>query len=119
LLAAAEEAKISLTETVSHAAQFDFLEQGMTITVDRKQFEDAIERELQKISMAAKDCLKKAGVCQESIQLVILTGGSTEIPLVQSAFKKLFPQAAVADENKLSSVGLGLAYDARKKFLGV
>jgi len=119
LLAAAEEVKISLTETVSHAAQFDFLERGMTIAVDRKQFEDAIEKEVQKISMAAMDCLKKAGVCQESIQLVILTGGSTEIPLVQSAFKKLFPQAAVADENKLSSVGLGLAYDARKKFLGV
>jgi len=39
--------------------------------------------------------------------------------LVQSAFKNLFPHAAVADENKLSSVGLGLAYDAWKKFGGV
>jgi hypothetical chaperone protein len=116
LLVAAEEAKISLTETVSHAAQFDFLEQGMTITVDRKQFEDAIEKEVQKISMAARECLTKGGVREENIELVILTGGSTEIPLVQSAFKKLFPQAAVADENKLSSVGLGLAYDALKKF---
>jgi hypothetical chaperone protein len=38
------------------------------------------------------------------------------VPLVQLTFKELFPNAEVADENKLSSVGLGLAYDSQKKF---
>ena len=116
LLGTAEEVKIGLTEAVSHAAQFDFLETGLVIPVDRKQFENAISKEVEKISLAAMECLKKAGVKEKDIDLVILTGGSTEVPLVQSAFKKLFPHAAVADENKLSSVGLGLAYDAWKKF---
>jgi len=116
LLAGAEEAKIGLTDALYHAAQFDFLEQGLTIPVARKQFENAIENEVKKISLAATECLKKAAVRKKDIDLVILTGGSTEVPLVQSAFKTLFPQAAVADENKLSSVGLGLAYDAWKKF---
>jgi len=55
-------------------------------------------------------------VQKENIDLVILTGGSTEVPLIQSEFKKLFPNAALADENKLSSVGLGLAYDSQNKF---
>lgn len=116
LLAVAEETKIGLTGASSYAAQFDFLEGGLTLPVDRKQFENAIENEVQKISQAATECLKKASVRERDIELVILTGGSTEIPLVQAAFKKLFPYAAVADENKLSSVGLGLAYDCRKKF---
>jgi len=48
--------------------------------------------------------------------MVILTGGSTELPAIQMEFRKLFPNAAVADENKLSSVGLGLAYDSRNRF---
>jgi hypothetical chaperone protein len=47
---------------------------------------------------------------------VILTGGSTELPAIQAEFRKLFPNAAVADENKLSSVGLGLAYDSASRF---
>jgi hypothetical chaperone protein len=119
LLASAEESKIGLTSASVHAARFDFLEEGLTISVDRKQFENAIEEEVRKISLAATECLKKAGVAEKDIELVVLTGGSTEVPLVQSAFKKLFPHAAVADENKLSSVGLGLAYDASRRFSGV
>jgi hypothetical chaperone protein len=116
LLTVAEDTKIALTEQQDCLATFEFLESGMTIPVNRKQFEDAINTQVQKISNAATECLMKAGVKQDDIDLVILTGGSTEIPLVQAAFKKLFPQADVADENKLSSVGLGLAYDSQRKF---
>jgi hypothetical chaperone protein len=50
------------------------------------------------------------------VELVILTGGSTEVPIIQEAFKNLFPNAALADENKLSSVGLGLGYDSHNVF---
>ena len=116
LLATAEEIKIALTAQEDHNVKFNFLEDDLSIAVTRRQFEDAIHNEVVKISDAATDCLKQASVKSGDIDLVILTGGSTEIPIVQSAFKKLFPQAAVADENKLSSVGMGLAYDSVKKF---
>jgi hypothetical chaperone protein len=116
LLTAAEDTKIALTSEDTHQAEFGFLEDGFTIAVTRKQFEDTILHSVKKISEAAVECLQKAGVKQQDIDLVILTGGSTEIPIVQSAFKALFPHAEVADENKLSSVGLGLAYDSQKKF---
>ena len=108
---------IALTAQEDHHVKFNFLEDDLSIAVNRKQFEDAIHNEVVKISDAATDCLKQASVKSVDIDLVILTGGSTEIPIVQSAFKKLFPRAAVADENKLSSVGMGLAYDSLKKFL--
>jgi hypothetical chaperone protein len=116
LLAAAEEAKIALTTHAEHQAHFDFMENGFFITIARKQFEEAIAYEIEKISNAARECLVKAQVRNEDIDLVILTGGSTEVPLIQSEFKKLFANAAIADENKLSSVGLGLAYDSQNKF---
>ena len=80
------------------------------------QFEKAIEEHVQNIMACASQCLQQAQVRENEIDLVILTGGSTEVPVVQAEFRKLFPLAAVADENKLSSVGLGLAYDSHTKF---
>jgi hypothetical chaperone protein len=118
LLASAEESKIALTHAILHHAPFDFLEEGFSIPIQRTLFEDAIRAEVSKISQAASECLALAGVKASDIELVILTGGTTEVPLVQQEFRRLFPQAAVADENKLSSVGLGLAYDSMNKFGG-
>lgn len=116
LLGIAEQSKIALTTEEMHAAQFQFIDDGLSVDISRKSFEAAIENETQKVLDAAITCLKNADVSTSDIELVILTGGSTEIPLVQAAFGKLFPHAKVADENRLSSVGLGLAYDSRRKF---
>lgn len=116
LLATTEETKIALTSQTEFDAPFDFLEEGLTAKVSRDQFDEAIYQKIEKISSSARQCLADAGVRQEDIELVILTGGSTEVPLIQTEFKKLFPNAALADENKLSSVGLGLAYDSQNKF---
>ena len=116
ILAATEEAKINLTIETKYDAPFNFIEEGLHIDLSRTQFEEAIYSNVDKILNSATECLHRASVKPEDIQLVILTGGSTEVPLVQNGFKKLFPNAAVADENKLSSVGLGLAYDSMNKF---
>lgn len=116
LLASAEETKIALTSNEEHAANLDFLERDFSVHVTRQQFENAIQYEIEKISNSAVDCIKQAGIREEDIELVILTGGSTEVPAIQALFGKLFPNASIADENKLSSVGLGLAYDSQRKF---
>lgn len=116
LLSATEETKIALTLQEEYQTPFDFIEEGLHIHVKRTQFEAAIQNRIEKIAASATECLQKAQVKSEDIQLVILTGGSTEVPAVQTEFKRLFPNAAVADENKLSSVGLGLAYDSQNKF---
>jgi hypothetical chaperone protein len=49
--------------------------------------------------------------------LVILTGGGTAMPILQNLTRQLFPLAEIADGNRLSSVGFGLACDARRYFL--
>ena len=116
LLAVTEETKIALTDDVTYDTPFNFIEEGLTARVTREQFDEAISQQIKKISKAALQCLSDAGVERENIELVILTGGSTEVLSVQAEFRNLFPNAALADENKLSSVGLGLAYDSQKKF---
>jgi hypothetical chaperone protein len=116
LLAATEETKIVLTSSSEYQAPFDFIEQGLNITIPRMLFEEAIHEHVSKISACAIECIQSAQIKASDIDLIILTGGTTEVPMVQTAFKKLFPAAAIADENKLSSVGLGLAYDSQYKF---
>jgi hypothetical chaperone protein len=116
VLAAAEEAKIALTTEDLYNTPLNFLESGYAIPIYRNHFEESIRNEVDKISASATQCIQLAGIVNDDIELVILTGGSTEVPVIQAEFKKLFPKAAIADENKLSSVGLGLAYDSQNKF---
>lgn len=116
LLAAAEQAKIDLSAQPEHTASLDFVEPDFSITIKRALFEGAIQEDVAKIAASARQCLQDAGVSREAIDLVILTGGTTEVYSVQTEFKRLFPNAAIADQNKLSSVGLGLGYDSQSKF---
>lgn len=116
LLASTEDAKINLTTVPSYDATLGFMEEGFAIPISREQFESAIREEIRKIEKAALDCVRLANVTEQQIELVILTGGTTEVPAIQNLFKRLFPAAMLSDENKLSSVGLGLAYESRRRF---
>jgi hypothetical chaperone protein len=113
VLAETEKIKIGLTGDQTHLATLDFIDDTLQIEVTRDEFNQAIQVKTDRIVAAANECLQQAGVTADKISLVILTGGSTEIPLIQQRFHDLFPNADWSDENKLSSVGLGLAYDAR------
>jgi hypothetical protein len=54
-------------------------------------------------------------VQQNQIELVVLTGGPTETPLVKALIARTFPAATLSEENKLSSAALGLGYDAQRR----
>jgi hypothetical chaperone protein len=116
VLAETEKIKIGLAHSHSYEAALDFIDQDLRIDVDRENFNLAIATKTERIVRAATECLREAGIGPEAIGLVIMTGGSTEIPLIQDQFRQLFPSAQWSEENKLSSVGLGLAYDARNRF---
>ncbi|GAB3544249.1 Hsp70 family protein [Spirosoma fluminis] len=116
LLSAAEDAKIALSAQNQYNAMFDFVEDGFSTLIERSLFESSIEADVERISEAARACLQAASVPASAIDLIILTGGSTEVQAVQTTLKQLFPDAAIADQNKLSSVGLGLGYASRTKF---
>ena len=79
--------------------------------------EKAILRNVENISKSNAECVSQASIKAQDVELIILTGGSTEIPFVKQTLCSFFPNAEISDENKFSSVGLGLAYDSARKFV--
>jgi len=116
LLAMVEEAKIDLTDEEETVKALDFVEENLKVTITRDDFEHAITARLDKISDIISECLATAQVQQNQIELIVLTGGPTETPLIKRLIRNKFPTATVSEENKLSSVALGLGYDSRRRF---
>ncbi len=116
LLNTVENAKIDLTKQNYLEIQLDFLSDCPSVSICKQIFEDAIMKDVHQIDATLNECLTAAQIKPEQIELIILTGGSTEIELIQKRIKKKFPNAQIADTDKLSSVCLGLAYDAKQRF---
>ena len=98
--------------------KLNFLSDAPILDTARDTFERAIVTDVQKMWSAVDACLTAAGVQNTDIGLIVLTGGSTEIPYIANMVRAAFPNAEISSGNKLASVGLGLAYDARRRFLG-
>lgn len=116
LLNETEIAKINLTNSDKHITNLDFLDDNPSVISNRQEFEQAISDNVIKVGHQIEECLSQAGTSADKIELIVLTGGSTEIPFIQKELCKSFKNAIVSGENKLSSVGLGLAYDSLRKF---
>lgn len=112
-----EKTKIALSKDLCVESILDFLSDKPSVQITRKDFNNAISNDVEKIESFLSECLLQAGVKKEDIDLVILTGGSTEVPRVSDIVIKFFPNAEISASDKLSSVGLGLAYEARRVFL--
>ncbi len=111
-----ERTKIALTGCPQTETVLDYIADAPKIRASRQEFEESIAADAEKIASSLAQCLTEACVEKEEIGLVILTGGSTEIPLIFQTVRNFFPQAAFSSGNKFSSVGLGLAYDSRRRF---
>jgi hypothetical chaperone protein len=119
LMSIVEETKIQLSSCGQTRADLAFIAADLQAQVERTQFEDSLHGSLQSIQKTINDCIVMAGVKADDVALVILTGGGTAIPLIQQLTRRIFPHAEISDGNRLSSVGFGLACDARRFYLGV
>lgn len=116
ILSSVETAKIDLTDSESTTAELGFIENGFTLDVQREVFNTAITTHIDRISESITECLATANLTDDDIEIIILTGGPTETPLLKQAVCSRFPNAVLSEENKLSSVALGLGYDSQRKF---
>jgi hypothetical chaperone protein len=111
-----EEAKIGLTDADSVQLDFEGEEVSLTSGISRARFETAIERDVDRIEDKLRQVVATAGLSAGRIETLILTGGSTQIPVILGRLRALFPEARFVDTDAFGSVGLGLALDARRKF---
>lgn len=119
LLTAVEKTKMRLTDDDEVNVRLKFISDMPEVNVKRDDFEESMQWNIKNIFDKVDECLNQAQVQKEDIEFVILTGGSTEIPLIQRLVENYFPNAEMSQGNKLSSVGLGLAYDSSRRFNNV
>lgn len=82
--------------------------------LERSTFEEWIGEEVESIHEAMTSTLKAAGVTQDKIDRVFLTGGTAFVPAVRDIFLKEFGPDKLSGGEELTSVAAGLALRARE-----
>lgn len=112
-----EGAKIDLAHHLVTQSDFDSMELDFSVSATRQDFETIVQAPVERIFKAMNECLSQAGLRADQIDLIILTGGTTELPVINHYIGNKFPQARISNQNKFSSVAHGLGYNARAAFL--
>jgi hypothetical chaperone protein len=116
ILSSVEETRIALTSLPAVACPLYFIEPGLKTATGRPAFDAMIAPHIEKILITLTECLTRARIGEEKIEMIVLTGGPTETPALRDAIRARFPAALLSEGDRLSSVALGLGYDARRVF---
>lgn len=112
---ASEKAKIELSSSNSteinlpYIMPVDGVPQHLVKTLTRSKFDQMIEGFVKKSIDPCKKAIKNAGLKPSDIDEVILVGGSTRIPAIQSAVEKFFGKVPNKEVNPDEVVSLGAA----------
>ena len=115
---AAEKAKKELsgvlTSTISlpFITMVDGVPQHLEMTLTRAKFEELSANLVERTLGPTRQALKDSGLSTNDIQKVVLVGGSTRIPAVQEAIKKLIGKEPHKGVNPDEVVALGAAIQA-------
>ena len=112
---AAEKAKIELSSAPQTEINLPFLTADATgpkhlnLTLSRAKFETMVDGLVERSLEPCRKCLKDSGITVEQIDEVVLVGGTTRIPKVQEAVKKLFGKEPNRTVNPDEVVAVGAA----------
>jgi len=112
---AAEKAKIELSNTTSseinlpYIMPVDGIPRHLVRTLTRAKFEQLVDDLVQRTIEPCRTALKNAGFTVADIDEIILVGGSTRIPAIQTAVEKFFGKAPSKGVNPDEVVAVGAA----------
>src|SRR5690606_22135247 len=115
---AAEKAKIELSGVLNTNINLPFISQGpdgplhLDIDLSRAKFNELTADLVEATMGPTKQALEDAGLTPEQIDKVILVGGSTRIPAVQEAIKRLLGKEPSKSVNPDEVVAVGAAIQA-------
>ncbi len=112
LFRAIDAAKKHLSGSRQATIKFSPLDLSERITVE--EFEEMIASTKQKIEESIYDSLTVAAVKPEDIKRVILTGGTSQVPLLNRSIIKIFGEEKILRPDYFSSVATGLGYVAAR-----
>lgn len=113
---AAEKAKMELSTVTTSNINLPFITmdgngqpQHLDLTLSRAKFDDLTADLVEKTMVPSRQALQDAGLSAGDIDKVILVGGSTRIPAVQDAVKKLTGKEPFKGINPDECVAIGAA----------
>ncbi|CAJ96991.1 Molecular chaperone DnaK (HSP70) [Cupriavidus necator] len=111
-----EAAKIALSDAGSTDVDLHRLEQWLTLTITRDEFDASIDKLVVKTEQTVQKLLVDASVDGAAVDTIFFTGGSSSVPLLRQRLAALLPQARCVEGDRFGSIGSGLALDAVRKF---
>lgn len=115
---AAEKAKVELSSVTTTDINLPFITatqdgpKHLNVSLTRAKFDELTADLVEKTMGPTKQALKDAGLKAENIDRIILVGGSTRIPAVQEAIRKLLGKEPHKGVNPDEVVAMGAAYQA-------
>jgi molecular chaperone DnaK len=115
---AAEKAKIELSGTQSSQINLPFITmkdgnpEHLDLTLSRARFEDLIAKHIEDTMAPTRQAMKDAGMKKGDVDKVILVGGSTRVPAVQTAIENETGKAPYKGINPDEAVAMGAALQA-------
>ena len=115
---AAEKAKIELSGTGTTQINLPFITmrdgqpEHLDLALSRSKFEELIATLIERTMAPTRQAMKDAGVSKGEVDKVILVGGSTRVPAVQTAIEKEVGKAPFKGINPDEAVAAGAALQA-------
>ncbi|MBY0410127.1 MAG: Hsp70 family protein [Burkholderiaceae bacterium] len=105
-----EQAKIAASLTHADAAMaLDWIEQGLGTAVTANGLELFLAQPLEQVVDCARDCLQLAGLSQQGVDAIYLTGGSSALRPLRQALRVAFPDTPQIEGDLFGGVAAGLA----------
>jgi molecular chaperone DnaK len=105
-------AKISLSRKPRVNIIHDFAGRIVRVTVTREDFDDLTGHLLARCEQLTWEVLRDLSIGVESIDTVLLAGGSTRMPMVRDMLQRMFGRPPSTDINPDEAVALGAALTA-------
>jgi hypothetical chaperone protein len=111
-----EEGKIALSDAPTVELDLDRLTPREVLTLQRAEFNSAIDHLVDDIETTVASLLLHAGVDADHVDTVFFTGGSSGVHRLREKIAALVPSAKRVEGDLFGSIGAGLALDAVRKF---
>ena len=112
-----KELKHRLSDSTEERYVYSGGDDVVEISIAREEFEDAIREDVERTfdkmeELFEKEPTKEAGIDRETVDHVLLVGGSTRIPLVRERVTEFFGQEPLRNVNQDTVVASGAAIQA-------
>ncbi len=114
LLQTAENSKIKLSSSLNDNIDISQVEHDLHIYITRENFESYCQNLLNGLKKTIGITLSTAGIDENQIDSIFLTGGTTQIPVVHHMIRSIFPNSQFVTGDVYGSVGKGLAIIAEQ-----